>query len=284
MKPPSRTFILFNAAAAVIVLGSAVAVVRSWVPEEIAACGERYRNGVVFALERAPGQLVSSADLQSRLGVDEWGVLDNVAAISVADAPAKSALKVKFNKASNRAADGAVERYGMGFAWKPRAFQASTSACLTYSIKVPEGFVFGRGGQLPGLGAPQQEGARDPAGTSSLLQWRENGVGEVVALLGKDGDRQPTLLAREAFKLKTGQWTTLEHEVVLNTPGSADGIVRLWVDGRLKLERKGLVLRGGPDQTLGGVNAQVQYGIGQGGMTPPAGQELMVTPFELRWP
>lgn len=284
MKPPSRTVILFNAAAAVIVLGSAVAAVRSWVPEEIAACGERYRSGVVFALERAPGQLATSADLQSRLGVDEWGVLDNVSAIPVADAPAKSALKVKFNKAATRAADGSVQRYGMGFMWKPRAFQASAAACLTYSVKVPEGFVFGRGGMLPGLGAPQPEGARDRTGVSSLLQWRENGVGEVVALLGKDADRQPTLLARDAFRLMPGHWTTLEHEVVLNTPGSADGVVRLWVDGKLKLERKGLVLRGNPDQAIAGVNAEVQYGIGVAGMEPPAGQELMITPFELRWP
>lgn len=284
MKPPSRTVILFNAAAAVIVLGSVVAVVRSWVPEEIAACGERYGNGVVFALERAPGQLMTSADLQSRLGVDEWGVLDNASPISVGDAPAKSALKVKFNKAPTRASEGSIERYGMGFTWKPRAFRASSAACLTYSVKVPEGFVFGRGGLLPGLGAPQPESARDQAGVSSLLQWRENGAGEVVAWLGKGVERQATLLARDAFKLTPGHWTTLEHEVVLNTPGSADGVVRLWVDGKLKLERKGLVLRGSPDQALSGVNAEVQYGLGPAGMSPPAGQELMVTPFELRWP
>ena len=283
MKPLSRPFILFNAAAALVIVGSVVVVARSWTPEPIQACGERYRKGMVFALESAPGQLMTGADLQSRMGVDEWGVLDNLAAVPVSDAPAKNALKVKLEKAVTRAADGASERYGVGFSWAPRVFATSTAACLTYSVKVPTGFIFGRGGQLPALGVAQSTDGRDHAGVSTMVQWRERGVGEIAASLGAGTDRQPAVLARDAFKLTTGSWTTLEQEVVLNTPGSADGLVRLWVDGKLKLERKGLVLRGNAEQTIGGVNAAVTYGVLQVGAVPPPGQELMVTPFELRW-
>jgi hypothetical protein len=283
MKPLSRPFILLNTAAALIVVGSVVTVARSWAPEVVEACGERYRKGAVFALESAPGHLMTGADLQSRMGVDEWGVLDNLTVVPVSDAPSKSALKVKLEKAVTRAADGATERYGAGFKWAPRAFTSRTAACLTYSVKVPTGFVFGRGGQLPALGAAPSADGRELTGVSTALQWRERGNGEVLAWLGTGTDRQPAVLARDAFKLTPGSWTTLEQEVVLNTPGSSDGIVRLWVDGKLAMERKGIVLRGTAEQAIGGVNAEVTYGVAHAGVVPPPGQELMLTPFELRW-
>lgn len=41
-----------------------------------------------------------------------------------------------------------------------------------------------------------------------------------------------------------GRWYAVEYQVVLNTPGSADGSVTLWIDGRLQGSKGGLDIRG----------------------------------------
>lgn len=52
-------------------------------------------------------------------------------------------------------------------------------------------------------------------------------------------------------RVRFDQWDKLKMYVKLNTPGRADGIVRLWVNNQLKLEHTGLNLREG---TSFGVN------------------------------
>ncbi|MDD4902305.1 MAG: hypothetical protein PHE24_04150 [Patescibacteria group bacterium] len=41
-----------------------------------------------------------------------------------------------------------------------------------------------------------------------------------------------------------GRWVNFEMEVKLNTPGAKDGLYRLWIDGKLVVERTGVDLRG----------------------------------------
>lgn len=43
---------------------------------------------------------------------------------------------------------------------------------------------------------------------------------------------------------EAGYWVLVESRVKLNTPGKADGINQLWIDGRLEVERKNLDFRG----------------------------------------
>ena len=50
-------------------------------------------------------------------------------------------------------------------------------------------------------------------------------------------------IRQDAFTLPKGRWVRIEQELVLNTPGQADGIARLWLDGDLKAEGTGLKLR-----------------------------------------
>ena len=46
-------------------------------------------------------------------------------------------------------------------------------------------------------------------------------------------------------RAESGWWVCVECRAKLNTPGSADGLNQLWIDGRLECERKGLNWRGG---------------------------------------
>ncbi len=43
---------------------------------------------------------------------------------------------------------------------------------------------------------------------------------------------------------ESGYWVRVETQVKLNTPGKADGLNRLWIDGRLECERRNLDFRG----------------------------------------
>jgi hypothetical protein len=47
-----------------------------------------------------------------------------------------------------------------------------------------------------------------------------------------------------------GRWYAVEYQVILNTPGSADGSVRLWVDGAKVAEKTGLRVRGNFGSTV----------------------------------
>ncbi len=47
-----------------------------------------------------------------------------------------------------------------------------------------------------------------------------------------------------------GRWTCFEMEVLLNTPGKADGLYRIWADSALIVERTSVDLRGSTDELI----------------------------------
>lgn len=47
----------------------------------------------------------------------------------------------------------------------------------------------------------------------------------------------------EEIAIPTGRWVRVEHEIILDRPGRADGMTRLAVDGRTVIEREGIVFR-----------------------------------------
>jgi hypothetical protein len=48
-----------------------------------------------------------------------------------------------------------------------------------------------------------------------------------------------TFISRQ--KLIYGRWATFRHEIVMNTPGNSNGVVRLWLDGSKLIEIGGLM-------------------------------------------
>jgi isochorismate hydrolase len=54
----------------------------------------------------------------------------------------------------------------------------------------------------------------------------------------------------------------VEQEVKLNTPGQDDGVLRMWVDGQLKVQNLGTNLRGRPETALTGVVSDIGYARG----------------------
>jgi hypothetical protein len=279
---PDAKVILFNAAALMIGVTAVAAVVRSFVFSPSAVpCSERYTSSTSFAVER--GEVVlTAADLQSGLGGKDVGVIENLTIAKLRDAPAPIAMTVSLPKGSASPHSSTSPKGGMSFPWETRLLRGKSAACLAYSVLVPADFEFGRGGALPGIGGGDAEG-RAREGFVARVAWRHGGSGGATLRVKSDGETRSTLAERDGFAFPRGRWVRLEQEVVLNTPKQADGILRVWADGWLAVDRTDMTYRTRSDVTLSGVAADVFYGSEEGGGLAPADTKVSLTPFELRW-
>lgn len=128
---------------------------------------------------------------------------------------------------------------------------------LSYRIRFDEGFDFVRGGKLPGLcGGACNTGGDKPTGTdgwSARMMWRTDGSGgsptnRVTANLVQYAYHpdQPTQFGEDLRwddgspsvwkEFESDRWYHLQHRVVMNTPGSPDGIIQGWLDGEMVLD------------------------------------------------
>jgi hypothetical protein len=91
------------------------------------------------------------------------------------------------------------------------------------------------------------------------------GLGSYVyhaEMSGIDGESWGWNLAPTGL-LQKGRWYCIEQHVRLNRPGSGDGVLRAWVDGRLVFERRDLRYREVPDLKIESVWLNVYHGGSQ---------------------
>lgn len=253
-------------------------------PETYPACSERYANAGMFALERPAGDLLSAAEVQSRLAGREWGVLKNIAIKPDQTPDGKVAMTVKFapGGSANRVTREATS--GVGFNWQPSYLQKAAAACLSYAVKVPEDFKFGNGGTLPGLLGKSVNAAGDsPAPFSSRMRWLEGGKLGIQPTTSAQPLGQLIALSPNWLRMPQGQWVSVEQEVILNTPGAPDGILRVWIDGKLQLNKTGIQFRQ-DNSGFAGATADTHYSDGAMGWAPaPKATEIRLSPMIVRW-
>lgn len=120
---------------------------------------------------------------------------------------------------------------------------------LSYRVRFAQNFQFVRGGKLPGLvgGSAPTGCVSDTNGFSARGMWRSRGRAvQYVYHAGKQsqcGDDFEYELDEEPFVFQRGHWHVLEHHLVMNTPGEADGILEAWVDGEPVLVRSDIRYR-----------------------------------------
>lgn len=279
-KLPSKNTMLLNGAVLVIVAASVVAAFKStFFKPEVASCSERYSRALRMGLERG-GQLLQTSDLQAIVGGTDWNLLDNTRIVSLKAGPSPHAIEFKTVVKPSAKEDD--QKTGIGFVWTPQAVLNATGACIAYSVFVPDDFDFGSGGRLPGLiGTRKVDDPAKPEPVSTRIGWGEAGRLDVAAHTFEHPMGRTLASDRRSVSLERGKWTTLEHEVVLNTPGAADGILRIWANGKLIVERKDAVLRRTGEPLLSGVMSEVTARPKQGA-TPRSGA-IWVSPYELRW-
>jgi hypothetical protein len=283
MRLPATRFVVFNAAAGLIGLAAFVAAVRSvLMPDTTPPCSERYNAMTAFALERA-GVVLTAADLQASLGGKDVGVIDNVTIGPLENAPAAVSMAVNLRNEAMSSQGAGDSKGGATFPWEPRVLQGKASACLSYHVLFPNGFDFQRGGALPGIGGAEAGEQGDKF--LARLTWGSKPVGGATLRLTENGVARALSVEREGFEFARGKWVKLEQEVVLNTPKKSDGILRVWVDGTLAIERADIFYRARPDVTVSNVSVDVFYSPKPEGAqaAAPKDAKVWLTPFEVRW-
>lgn len=246
----NKGMLLFNGAGILVVLVLVGHTVASYLHVDVTpVCSARYPARMELAFEAPNGEPLSAIELQSRAGMGEWGVLENASTVKAAGAPAASVLEVKLAAAPNTAPEGS-NVVGLGMSWIPHGISEERSGCLTYSIYMPENFDFASTGTLPGLyGGARPETLRGNVSTPepafySRPVWTADGSLELANRMTDAGGTNGHNIGpatHDRAPLPRGQWVRLEQEVVMNTPGQEDGISRLWVDGKLRIENLNIV-------------------------------------------
>ena len=116
------------------------------------------------------------------------------------------------------------------------------------------------------------------------IHWRDSGALELKLKTSSDRARSSVKIgAHTPVKLQPGRWVEIEQEVVLNTPGKADGLLRVWVDGKLGLERKRLNFRSKSSDGFKGILANIHFATRELGWAPsPKNTSLKISPFFVR--
>ncbi|MBN8414377.1 hypothetical protein LCL99_11535 [Halomonas denitrificans] len=209
---------------------------------DVAACSTR----LPLVASPAPMLGESSAHDAIREGFDTtrtWGTEENVELLAGhAETPA---LRVHYPQGTSSPGDTDVG--GAGFYAEPAELSGSDHACLSYRVRFEQGFDFVKGGKLPGLfGGEAPSGGDDVTGENGFsmrYMWRENGQGELYEyVVGGDNDYGDSI-ARGRFSFPSGQWVTLEQEIILNDPGQANGVARVWVNGQPLIEQTDITYR-----------------------------------------
>lgn len=141
--------------------------------------------------------------------------------------------------------------------WKLDLESGYDELFLSYRLRFDEGFDFVRGGKLPGLcGGACNTGGNAPDGTdgwSARMMWRTDGSG------GSPTNRDTANIVQYAYhpdqptefgedlrwddgtasvwrEFESDTWYRLQHRVVMNTPGVADGVIQAWLDDEMVLD------------------------------------------------
>ncbi len=143
---------------------------------------------------------------------------------------------------------------------------------LRYYVRFADDFDFVKGGKLPGLyGGQNISGGHIPDGTdgfSTRFMWRTDGQGEVYVYM-PSSTRFGTSLGRGSFHFEPGKWHCIEQQLTLNTPGQADGTVRVWLDSEPVFEQGTLLFRTAAELRIEGVFFSTFFGGGDASWAPP---------------
>ncbi|PRY72782.1 polysaccharide lyase [Halomonas ventosae] len=193
----------------------------------------------------------------------DWGVEDNVELLDAgATGLEEPGLRVHYPEGTSSPGD--TEQGGAGFYADPAGLAGAERACLTYQVRFEPGFDFVKGGKLPGLyGGEAPSGGEEVDGESGFsmrFMWREAGQGELYEYVASQDEEFGASVGRGLWSFPTGEWVTIEQELVLNTPGEADGLARVWINGVPVLEQSEIVYRTTEEVTIDGLMFSTFFG------------------------
>lgn len=263
MKSGNFNSVLFNVAGLGLVVFLGGYMIQSALhTETVPRCSARYGNGQQFSLQNVDGNVMTPIEMQARLPSREWGLLTKARVVPAADKSPllQVAIGMPAGEEVNQDADEEAPKGqdGVGFLWRPQNIEKARSACLTYRVYLSKDFPFAGRGTLPGIYSVPEDADVDASqpqqGFASRLAW-DTGGGMGLSL--KTPLTAGMWLPARGALWPAGRWVTIEQEAVLNTPKKADGIMRVWIDGQLKIEHTQLDLGAADGMGLSGVLADI---------------------------
>lgn len=290
MSMPSMGSIAFNGAGIAMGLFVVAGIVKPLLESgDMPACSKRYPAGLSSSLTTEDGRPMSPAELQARTGAESFGMFENATVVAPANENTPPVLQVTLRKGTTLNSDGEIPKGGIAYRWQPSGMDNAKSACLAYTLFLPEDFNFGESGVLPGFfgtGTPapvtDEEEPKAPEFTTRL-SWRNDGSGGIALRLPREKDPFTLLNGSGQFDMPRGRWIEIEQELMLNAPGEANGEFRLWLDGRLMVDQRDVAWRNDESMKISGVLADVSYGGNRNHATAPADTTLGLTPLSVSW-
>jgi len=157
-------------------------------------------------------------------------------------------------------------------------------AILKYKVRFPLDFEPARGGKLPGLCGGACNGAGNiPNGTdgfSARYMWLPAMGGEAYAYL-PTSVIYGTGMTFVGASFPLGRWVVLTQELKLNTPGAANGWIKVWLDGQLVLNQRGLTFRNTDALAIDRLYFDVFYGGNDDTWAAPKDTVIEFAEFEV---
>ncbi len=234
---------------------------------------------------------IQPEDLNEHWETPMWhmGILEGRAEI-VQDAERGKAMQVKF-PAHQFGSDGAVAflndlSFGVNF---NRNFE---ELYVSYDVKFSEDFDFVQGGKLPGLcGYNITQEPREGCNTGGGFPTGYDGW-SARGMWREDGNLENYMYHADQFyqygddevwdvKPQRGQWHTIQHRVVLNTVGDANGIIEGWFDGVKVLSSDTMLYRKTEDIYINLFYFSTFYGGADQSWAPTSDQYMYYDNFRI---
>jgi hypothetical protein len=240
---------------------------------QIIPCSQRVPLAWSLSFPRTP----LSGWLNSLPAYRIWGTQN----MAVQYEASTNVLEVTYPKGSIDPAATAAPVGGAGFIYSSAV--PFLSGCLAYDVAFEPGFDFAKGGKLPGLygGDAPSGGADTSRGFSTRYMWRTGGAGEVYAYLPEKTAQYGESISTGAWAFIPGQWQHLEQEVVVNHTGSYDGVLRVWVDGKLVANWTDIFYRVSDDVLVAGLMFSTFFGGHDPSWASPRTQSAFFRNFQF---
>ncbi|MEQ1649455.1 MAG: polysaccharide lyase [Hyphomicrobiaceae bacterium] len=287
MKRFSNKFLAINIVGGVIMVSAAVTMVKQvFARPHVEVCTERYGRILAMRLDKS-GRPMEPAEFQAATNGLDRGVLENLKINTLPRGPAAYAMAINVANANatELIPNGEAVADGVTFPWTPRANdKGATTACLTYHVMLPAEYDFQAGSTLPGIfGVTDGGSLSDINRVETNILLSAQGVATLRLYAKTATGQSDTAVTLYDRQFPVGRWVKVEQEVIMNTPGKADGAVRLWFDDKLEVEVKAANLREQNDLVVAGVVGSISRGRARGKEQPDNKPTVIqVTPFELR--
>ncbi len=215
----------------------------------------------------------------------KWG-LENISLVKDSSDKFGQVLRVRYPAGSASPSVSRKNNVSIGGAqfFADLGMSPTNTLRLSYYLRFSENFDFVKGGKLPGLfGGTEVSGGENPDGTngfSTRFMWRKNGDGELYAYL-PSSKKYGTSIGRGNWQFVPGKWHHLEQEVKLNQPGSNNGRVTVWLDGKKVLDEREITFRTTDALKIEGIFFSTFFGGGDTSWATPKDVEVDFAKFSI---